>query len=98
MRDIDGEEVEFVVVVMERKDSRLRLIGTSLEESERSMKKDLDSGEEANGSKAAYESPFGADGVEGSPVEIQESLARSSVLEFLSALKNRLLLLAFRDG
>lgn len=105
-----------MVVVMERKDSRLRLIGASLDESERSMKKDLDSGEEANGSTATYElivlsardsrmapwnvthSPFGADGVEGLPVEIQESLAWLSVFEFLSTLRNRLLLLGFLDA
>lgn len=48
MRDIDWEEL--VVVAIERKDSLLWLIGPSLEESERSMKNDLDSGEDANGS------------------------------------------------
>lgn len=95
MRDIDWEEL--VVVAIERKDSLLWLIGPSLEESERSIKNDLDSGDDANGSTETKDCPLGADGVEGLPVDSHESRARSSGVELLSTFNRRLRLLVFLD-
>lgn len=104
-REMEGDELELDVAI-ERKESRCFICTMSSfpePPSElRSMKNDLDSGEDANGSIVACVSgpPLGADGVRGPPVESQSSPEPCDGLvlfEFFRTPKKRLVRL-FRLG